>query len=209
MTPTLTTTEVHDLIGMLRRRALDDPMMRALDRPNLHLNILRDATRQAIAVLLALHAGLRIGELTGMTWANVIGIDHGAPLLTLAGKSATKNHARRIPTTTLLSTAIINQHTASTKLRVIGDLDTILAHPLHGTPPSIRTVRRWIVDTVELAIHRRIHPHWLRHTFATTLRRATDLRTVQDLLGHACITSTQRYTHPDANDMAAAIATLN
>lgn len=49
-------------------------------------------------------------------------------------------------------------------------------------------------------------PHALRHTYATMmLRRGVDLRTLQELLGHSNISTTQRYLHPSRDDLRAAI----
>jgi integrase/recombinase XerC len=66
-----------------------------------------------------------------------------------------------------------------------------------GKPISVPGVR-WIINQYaeRSALGKNIHPHALRHSFATHLvNSGCDVRVVQELLGHASISTTQRYTH--------------
>ena len=146
-------------------------------------------------------SGLRVGELCGLDLAS-LDLDHSA--VTVLGKGAKE---RRVP----LSDPAVR--TLGSWLRIRADVlaDDVLSargQPVlfgneRGRPLTPRDVRR-IVDRRSQSP---THPHALRHSFAThLLDGGADLRAVQELLGHADVATTQRYTHVSRERLRAAYA---
>jgi site-specific recombinase XerD len=86
----------------------------------------------------------------------------------------------------------------------------LLFTTLHGTPLKDRDLRAMVKRRARKAgIVKDVHPHMLRHTFATDLYRVTkDIRLVQKTLGHADLSTTMIYTHLVDDDVVHAMRTL-
>lgn len=80
-----------------------------------------------------------------------------------------------------------------------------------NTPITTRTIQRIIhMFSSFLKFERAITPHKLRHSFAThLLNQGADLRTVQELLGHKILASTEKYTHVSLQDLAKLCDTIH
>ena len=143
------------------------------------------------AVLMLLYgAGLRIGEAMGLTGAVL-------PLEATIRVTGKGNKSRQVPLLPQVREAI-EAYLALCPYPAVRDEP--LFRGARGGPLSPALIRRAVRGARgRLGLPERTTPHALRHSFAThLLGRGADLRSLQELLGHASLSSTQVYTQVDA-----------
>lgn len=168
----------------------------------------KKAVRNYTMAVLMLDAGLRVGEVVQLNVTDLWFRDFPVTSVLVRAEIAKNHEERQIPVSERLSNALKNMNEsywchlgASGQHRAFHNSNSL-------EPLTTRQVERIIRAAAMKALGRPIHPHVLRHTFASNLMRITDMRTVQELLGHKHITSTQVYTHPNEEDKKKAINAL-
>jgi len=189
---TLNTTEQHQLLDALLSR----------DAPH---KSFRKGIRNYLIGCLMLEAGLRVGEVIALEMSHLYFQSKPVKTLVLTEK-ITKNHKERtVPISTRLKNALDEYRKENEWMFHKPSYYKVFCRDFPNRPITTRQVERIINAAGFKALGRPVNPHMLRHTFATKLMRVTDMRTVQELLGHSDITSTQIYTHPNADDKKKAI----
>ncbi|HET7824617.1 MAG TPA: tyrosine recombinase XerC [Anaeromyxobacter sp.] len=157
------------------------------------------ALRDRAILELLYGSGLRVSELVGL---DVDDVDLGAHLVRVLGK---RGKERIVP---------FGRPAADALRRWLSDGRPVLAAAVRSGAPLFlnarggrllqRSVaRRLERAAVEAGLPRHVHPHVLRHSFAThLLGNGADLRGIQELLGHASLSTTQRYAHLDWKRLA-------
>jgi integrase/recombinase XerC len=162
----------------------------------------RPLGRRDRAILELFYAsGLRLSELVGLDLDDV---NLSARMVRVTGKGG---KPRLVPFNTSTATAI-RAYLKDRELLVAAVVRSVrrreAREPLfvnyRGTRLTVRSVDRLVRRYVAATSTRMgISPHALRHSFAThLLQRGADLRSIQELLGHASLSTTQRYTHVNA-----------
>jgi integrase/recombinase XerC len=148
------------------------------------------AARDAAVLLLLYGAGLRIGEAMALT-GDILPL---GDTLKVTGKRA---KTRIVPLIAPVREAIEQYVALCPYGTAPGE---ILFRGARGGPLAPEMIRRAVqAARVRLGLNDRTTPHALRHSFAThLLGRGADLRSLQELLGHASLSSTQVYTGVDA-----------
>ena len=158
------------------------------------------ARRDAAVLLLLYGCGLRIGEALGLDRADAPAADAKVHSLMITGKG---NKQRVVPVLPVVAAAIADYLAACPHRLELGG-------PLFVGVRGKRLQPRLVQQTMArlrgaLGLPASATPHALRHSFAThLLAGGGDLRTIQELLGHASLSTTQRYTEVDEAGLLAA-----
>ena len=152
------------------------------------------------------HAILELFYSSGLRWAELVNldcamVDYSAGTVTVTGKG---NKTRIVPMGSHASEAIkvwLNQRAS---LRIADSNPDALFVTQQGKRISPRAVQYRVKQwSVKQGMSSSVHPHLLRHSFAShVLQSSQDLRAVQEMLGHANISTTQVYTHLDFQHLA-------
>jgi integrase/recombinase XerC len=143
-------------------------------------------------------SGLRLSELTRL---NVADVNFSDETVRVLGKG---NKTRVVPVGAYARQALRAWLAVRAGLAPVEE--TALFVDQRGRPVSQRTVQRRVATwATRQGITQHVHPHMLRHSFAShVLQSSGDLRAVQEMLGHASISTTQVYTHLDYQYLAKA-----
>jgi integrase/recombinase XerC len=138
-------------------------------------------------------SGLRLSELINL---KVQDVNFGDGTVNVFGKG---EKSRIVPIGKYAINAIQKWIALRNTIKNINEKDSPLFSSKYGKCLSARAVQyRLKLWAIKQGIPENIHPHLLRHSFAThILQSSQDLRAVQELLGHANISTTQIYTHLD------------
>lgn len=152
-----------------------------------------NAIRDWVAAELLYSCGIRVAELVGLNLTHVDGTNH---TLRVLGKG---NKERVVPYGQPAHQALRAWLQHGRPALVNENSGQALLLGARGGRVDQRIIRERLERACRLAGVPELSPHGLRHCAAThMLEGGADLRTVQDMLGHASLATTQRYTHVDA-----------
>jgi integrase/recombinase XerC len=158
-----------------------------LEQPDTSINL---GVRDAAFLELLYASGLRIGELVGI---DIDDLELRARLVKVHGKGSKE---RIVPFGSKAETALRAWLAVRGELAHDVDEQAVFVN-YRGQRITTRSVRRLFDGYLkQAALRAGISPHTMRHSFATHLLNAgADLRGIQELLGHASLSTTQKYTH--------------
>jgi len=154
------------------------------------------ALRDKAIMELFYSSGLRLAELASLRWDQ---IDAASGLVTVTGKG---NKTRVVPLGRYAIGALAAWNRVRGQFAGVDEPSVFVSN--RGRPISPRSIQSRIRYWARRqGLPQNVYPHLLRHSFAShVLESSGDLRAVQELLGHADISTTQVYTHLDFQHLA-------
>jgi len=153
------------------------------------------------ALILSMYsAGLRISEAVCLSMANISSTFDEAKII---GKGGKERYVFFSEEAKSAISEYLPQRTARLAMAGIEKKNGALFISRKGQPISASGVR-WIISRYakHSGLGKNIHPHSLRHSFATHLvNSGCDVRVVQEMLGHSSLSTTQRYTHVNIENL--------
>jgi integrase/recombinase XerC len=148
-----------------------------------------EAARTRFCLEMFYGSGLRLSELTGLKWSQIARDGASVRVLGKGGRY------RTVPVTAS-ARASLEAYKALLAARGIPAAGPVLMSAL-GKPVGNRIIQRTVTDRLRSMGRRgKSSPHVLRHSFAThLLDHGADLMAVKEMLGHASLSTTQKYTH--------------
>ncbi len=184
MIKTISETEINKLLSFTHPRSIRDYTM----------------------ILLALMTGLRVSEIVGLYIEDFSPFGDISTILTVPERIGKNGKKREIP---------MNQETRKILYDYLAFKEGrseptnpnsfLFVSRNNHRPLSNRDFQRIVKECSIGSIGRAITPHDLRHTFATRLLKHTNIRVIQELLGHSSIQTTQIYTHVNTEDSRLAV----
>lgn len=165
--------------------------------------------RDLLITLLMLDAGLRVGEVVLLKVHDLFFGDHPVKTLIIRKSVAKGGHERCIPMSERLEQITLQMYNIWRPWREAQCTHFAFSARLLTRHITVRSVQLMLKSASHHALGFHVHPHILRHTFATRLMQKTSIRVVQKLLGHASLSSTQIYTHPNSTDLTEAIKAIS
>ncbi len=185
--------------SLLRSAKVSAPLPQSLSEKNVKklLETTRSddvpyGTRDRAIMEMLYGSGLRVSELVGLRFEH---LDEDEKILRVTGKG---NKTRYVPlgSSALKSLKYYQQYARPKLLPKMGDSPYVFLSN-RGKPLTRERIGQILKQrALDAGLSEKVFPHLMRHSFAThLLENGADLRVIQDLLGHADLSTTQVYTH--------------
>ncbi len=171
---------------------------------------LNHSHRDYTMFFLALHTGLRHSEVVGLNVENVYQYETVVNFLDLPAEIAKGKKPRKIPLNLQIRAILKGYLTEElSSERITGAESPLFRSKFTNKRLGPRDFQQILRRHSVSALKRPCNPHKLRHTFATKLLEKSNIKIVQEILGHSSLQSTQIYLHPSSSDKAAAVDKLD